>query len=57
MIAPSVVAPQKLVAPATEEVFADTELSGAWVNRTLRQVSQTGVVRITPGGSGHAVII
>ena len=35
-IAPFVVAPQTLLAPATEEVVTDTALGGAWTNRTPR---------------------
>ena len=41
-IAPLVVAPQKLLTPATKEVVVDAALGGAWINSTPRQVSRTG---------------
>ena len=48
-IAPIVVAPQTLLTPATNEDVMDVESGGAWVNRTLQQVSWVGVDGSTPG--------
>ena len=56
-IAPILLVPQTLLAPATKEVFVDTASGGTWVNRTLWQVIQTGVHGSAPGGIPRAISI
>ena len=46
---------KNLSMPATKEFPADAACGGAWVNRTLCQVSQTGVNASTPGDVCNAV--
>ena len=45
------------ISPATKEVVADTASGSACDNRNPRQVSPTGVDRITPGNIFHAVSV
>ena len=52
-----VMAPHMLLAPATKEDVADTELGGAWINRTPRKVIWTGVDGSTPGDICNAVSV
>ena len=56
-IVPIVLAPQMILTPATKEVATDAASCGAWVNRTPRQVSRTGVDGSTPGDICHDVRI
>ena len=51
-IAPIGGASQTLSTPATKEVSVHAVCGGEWVNRTLRQVSRTGVDRSTPCDTG-----
>ena len=46
---------QKLLKPATKEIVVDTASGGAWIHRTLRQGTRTGVNVITPGNIGNAI--
>ena len=55
VIAPIILAPQTLLAPATKEVVTDAASGGAWKNRTPRRVSRTGVYGSTPGNIHYAV--
>ena len=52
-----VMAPHMLLAPATKEDVADTELGGAWINRTPWQVSRAGVNGRTPENIRNSVSI
>ena len=54
-IAPIILAQQTLVATGTKEVVANAALGGAWINRTPRKVSSTGIDRITTGNIRDAV--
>ena len=53
-IVPIVLAPQTLLTPATKEVFVGEASGGAWVNRTMRRVSRTGVDGSTTGNIFNA---
>ena len=44
-IAPIILAPQLLLTSETKEIVADAASDGAWVNKTPRQVSKSGVNR------------
>ena len=54
-IVPIFLAPQTLLAPATKEVIAEAASGGAWVNRTLCQLSRTGVYGSTPGNIHNSI--
>ena len=56
-IEPIILAQQTLMTPVTKEVVANTALGGAWLNRTPRQVSSTGIDGITPGDIRDAVSV
>ena len=49
-------ASKTLLTPATKEVVVDTVSGDTWVNRTLWQVSPTGVDRITLGDISHSLL-
>ena len=55
-IAPIGGASLKILTPATKEVVVDTVSGDTWVNRTLWQVSPTGVDRITLGDISHSLL-
>ena len=54
---PIVLAPQMMMTPEVKKIFVDTTSGNTWTNRTLRQVSRTGISRNTLGNIGHACVI
>ena len=50
-------APQTLLETTPKEVVAYAESGGVWINRTLRQVSRTGVDGSTPCDICHTVSV